>query len=95
MDAVKEQYYPVGNYDDQHMTWTTLHQKRDQTVSKFTNTFHTLRTKLGIKDSKRLLVIKYCGAIHKYIKTEMNFLDISALGSDYRYVFKIEYKFKQ
>jgi hypothetical protein len=32
MDAVKEQYYPVGNYDDQYMIWTTLHQKQDQTV---------------------------------------------------------------
>jgi hypothetical protein len=28
MDAVKEQYYLVGNYDDQYMRWTTLHQKR-------------------------------------------------------------------
>jgi hypothetical protein len=52
MDAVKEKYYPVGNYDDQYMRWTTLHQKWDQTVSEFTNTFHTLRTKLGIKDSE-------------------------------------------
>jgi hypothetical protein len=25
LDAVKEQYYPVGNYDDQYMRWTTLH----------------------------------------------------------------------
>jgi hypothetical protein len=24
VDAVKEQYYPVGNYDDQYMRWTTL-----------------------------------------------------------------------
>jgi hypothetical protein len=52
MDVVKEQYYPVGNYDDQYMRWTTLHQERDQTVSEFTNTFHTLCTKLGIKDSE-------------------------------------------
>jgi hypothetical protein len=22
VDAVKEQYYPVGNYDDQYMRWT-------------------------------------------------------------------------
>jgi hypothetical protein len=26
VDAVKEQYYPVGNYKDQYMRWTTLHQ---------------------------------------------------------------------
>jgi hypothetical protein len=25
VDAVKEQYYPVGNYEDQYMRWTTLH----------------------------------------------------------------------
>jgi hypothetical protein len=24
VDAVKEQYYPVGNYEDQYMRWTTL-----------------------------------------------------------------------
>ena len=29
VDAVKEQYYPVGKYDDQYMRWTTLQQERD------------------------------------------------------------------
>jgi hypothetical protein len=24
VDVVKEQYYPIGNYEDQHMRWTTL-----------------------------------------------------------------------
>jgi hypothetical protein len=52
VDAVKEQYYPVGNYEDQYMRWTTLWQERGQEVLEFTNTFHTLRTKLGIKDSE-------------------------------------------
>jgi hypothetical protein len=23
-DVIKEQYYPVGSYDDQYMKWTTL-----------------------------------------------------------------------
>ena len=63
VDAVKEQYYPAGNYEDQCMRWTTLRQERGQAVSDFTNTFHTLRTKLGIKDSKRHLVLKYRGAL--------------------------------
>jgi hypothetical protein len=44
VDAVKEQYYPIGNYEDQYMRWTTLQQERGQAVSEFTNTFHTLRT---------------------------------------------------
>jgi hypothetical protein len=35
-----------------YMRWTTLHQERGQEVLEFTNTFHTLRTKLGIKDSE-------------------------------------------
>jgi hypothetical protein len=74
VDAVKEQYYPVGNYDDQYMRWTTLHQERGQAVSEFTNTFHTLHTKLGIKYSERHLVLKYRGALHRYIQTEMEFL---------------------
>jgi hypothetical protein len=90
MDAVKEQYYPVENYDDQYMRWTTLASKGDQTVSEFTNTFHTLRTKLGIKDYERHLVLKYRGALHRYIQTEMDFLDISSLGATYRYAVKIE-----
>ena len=24
VDALKEEFYPVGNYDDQYMRWTTL-----------------------------------------------------------------------
>jgi hypothetical protein len=94
VDAVKEQYYPVGNYEDQYMRWTTLHQERGQSVLEFTNRFHTLRTKLGIKYSERHLVLKYRGALHRYIQTEMDFLDISSLGAAYRYVVKIEKKFK-
>jgi hypothetical protein len=95
VDAVKEQYYPVGNYEDQYMRWTTLRKERGQVVSEFTNTFHTLRTKLGIKDSEQHLVLKYCGALHRYIQTEMDFMDISSLGVAYRYVVKIEKTFKQ
>jgi hypothetical protein len=83
VDAVKEQYYPVGNYDDQYMRWTMLHQERGQSVMEFTNIFHTLRTKLGIKDFEKHLVLKYHGALHRYIQTEMEFLDISSLGAAY------------
>jgi hypothetical protein len=76
------------------MRWTTLRQERGQSISEFTNSFHTLHTKLGIKDSERHLVLKYHGALHRYIQTEMDFLDISSLGSAYRYAVKIEQKFK-
>jgi hypothetical protein len=48
-DDIKEQYYPVGSYDDFYSKWTTLWKERDQAVPKFINMFHTLRTKLGIK----------------------------------------------
>jgi hypothetical protein len=94
VDAVKEQYYIVGKYDDQYMRWTTLQQERGQAVSDFTNTFHTLRTNLGIKDSKRYLVLKYHGALQRYIQTEMDFLEISSMGVSYQYVVKIDQKFK-
>jgi hypothetical protein len=40
-------------------------------------------------------VLKYNGALHRYIRTEMEFLDISSLGATYRYVIKIEQKVKQ
>jgi hypothetical protein len=64
-------------------------------VPDFTNIFHTLGTKLGIKDSEKHLVLKYHGALHIYIQTEMEFLDISSLGATYRYAVKIEQKLKQ
>ena len=76
------------------MIWTTLRQERDQAVSEFTNTFHNLRTKMGIQDFERNLVLKYRGALHRYIQTEMDFLDISSLCIAYQYVVKIEQKFK-
>ena len=50
-DAIKEQYYPMGSYEDKYIQWTTLRQQRDQDVHELTNLLHTLRTKLGIKDS--------------------------------------------
>jgi hypothetical protein len=64
-------------------------------MPEFTNIFHTLRTKLGIKDSERHMVLKYCGGLHRYIKAKMDFLDISSLGATYRYAVKIERKLKQ
>ena len=94
-DAVKEQYYPVGSYEDKYIQWTTLRQQRDQDVHELTNLFHTLRTKLGIKDSEKHLVLKYRSCLHRYIQEEMEFLDISSLGTAYRYAAKIEQKFKQ
>jgi hypothetical protein len=91
--ALKEEFYLVGNYDDQYMRWTTLRQKRDQMVPEYTNIFHTFRSNLGIKDSERHLVLKYHSGLHKYIQTKMDFLDISSLGAAYRYAIKIEQKF--
>ena len=52
IDAVKEEFYPVRNYDDQYTRWMTLCQERDQIVLYYTNIFHTLHSKLGIRDSQ-------------------------------------------
>ena len=38
---------------------------------------------------------QYHDALHRYIQTEMEFLNISSLGVAYRYVVKIEQKLKQ
>ena len=62
---------------------------------EFTNVFHTLHTKLDIKDSEKHLVLKYHGCLHRYIQDDMEFMDISSLGTVYRYTVKIEHKFKQ
>jgi hypothetical protein len=40
-------------------------------------------------------VLKYHDYLHRYIKIEMEFLDITSLGTTYRYIIKIEKKFKQ
>ena len=85
----------MGNYDDPYTKWTILRQERDQTVSEYTNNFHTLRTKLGIKDFEQHLILKYRSDLHRYIQTDMEFLDISSLGFAYRYAIKIEEKFQQ
>jgi hypothetical protein len=66
-NSIKKQYYPVRIYNDLYTKWTTLWQERDQAVPDFTNIFHTLRTKLGIKDPERHLVLKYRSDLHRYI----------------------------
>jgi hypothetical protein len=40
-------------------------------------------------------VLKYRGALHRYIQNELEFLYISSLGMAYRYVITIEQKLKQ
>ena len=94
-DSIKGQYYLVGSYEDKYIQWTTMRQQRDQDVHELTDLFHTLCTKLGIKDSEKHLVLKYRSCLHRYIQEEMEFLDISSLGTAYRYATKIEQKFKQ
>ena len=46
------------------------------------------------QDSERHLVLKYRGALQRYIQTKIDFLDISSLGTAYQYTVKIEKKFK-
>jgi hypothetical protein len=93
-DSIKEKYYPFESYDDLYTKRATLRQERDQAVLDFTNIFNTPRTKLGIKYLERHLVLKYRSALHRYMQTEMKFLDISSLGAAYRYAVKIEHKLK-
>jgi len=64
-------------------------------VLDFTNVFHTLITKLGIKDSEKHLFLKYRDCLYRYIQDKMEFLDISSFGTTYQYALKIEKKFKQ
>jgi hypothetical protein len=94
-DAIKEQYYYVRIFDDLYTKWTKLWKERNKAVIEFTNIFHTLHTKMGIKYSERHLVLKYHGALHKYIQNKMEFINISSLGAAYQYVVKIEQKLKQ
>ena len=90
MDDIKEQYYPVESYDDLYTKWATLPQERVQAVLEFTNIFHALCTKMGIKYSEQHMVLIYRGGLHRYIQSEMEFLYIFSLGTTYRYVVKIK-----
>jgi len=65
MEALKDKYYHVGNYDGQYTKWSILCQERDQSVPEYTNKFHSLRTKIGIKDSGSHLVLKYWNGLHR------------------------------
>jgi hypothetical protein len=93
--AIKEQYYPMGSYEEKYIQWTALRWQRDKDVHELMNMFHTLCTKLVIKLSEKTLVFNYCSCLHRYIQEEMEFLDISLLGAAYWYAAKIEQKFKK
>ena len=84
----------MGSYEDKYIQWTMLQQQRNQDVHELMNLFHTLHTKLGIKDSEKNLVLMYRGCLHRYIQEEMEFLDISSLGTTYQCAAKIKHKFK-
>jgi hypothetical protein len=95
LDTIKEQYYFMGSYEDRYIQLTMLRQQRYQDVHELMNLSHTLRKKLCIKYSEKHLVLKYHICIHRYIQEEMEFLDISSVGTTYRYAANIEQKFKQ
>ena len=46
------------------------------------------------EDSEKHLVLKYRSCLHIYIQEEMEFLDISSLGTTYWYASKIQQKIK-
>ena len=41
------------------------------------------------------MALKYSCFLHRYMKNEMDFLDITSLGMTYQYAAKIEQKFKK
>ena len=51
VEHIKQEYYPEDTYEQKYMQWRLLQQKKDQSVQEYTNIFHALSTKLGIKDS--------------------------------------------
>jgi len=68
INSLKEQYYSVRNYDVQYMRWKNLCQERDQKMPEYSNIFHTLCTKMRIKDSQRYPILKYHGGLQRYIQ---------------------------
>lgn len=66
-DVLMEQYYPFGIYEDKFMRWTKLRLEMDQAVLEFTNIFHTLNIKIGIKDIEKTFMVQHPSCFHKYI----------------------------
>ena len=89
---IKEAYLPEDVYEQKYIEWQLLRQKRDQSVQDYTNTFHALSTNLGIEDSEKHQILKYCSGLHRYIQPEMEFLNIETLETIYKYATKIELK---
>jgi hypothetical protein len=56
VDSLKEEFFPIKNYDDQYMRWMTLCKKRDHTVLEYTDIFHAFHSTLDIKNSEQHLV---------------------------------------
>ena len=54
-------------YEEKYIKWTTLRHGRDQDVLEFTNGFHALRIKWGIKDFEQHLELNYRRFLHKHI----------------------------
>eukprot|EP00253_Pinus_taeda_P029008 PITA_29008 len=88
LDAIKEQYYPVGSYEDEYIKWTTLRQGRDQDVPEFTNLFILFTQSWVSRIRRQHLILKYRGCLHKYIQEEIQFLNIPSLGAAYQYAVK-------
>jgi hypothetical protein len=93
-DVIKEQYYPVGSYDDLYTKWTTLRKETKQCQSSQISSIPCAPSWVSKIQSDI-----WCSSIAMlYIdtsRTEMEFLDISSLGAAYQYVIKIEQKLKQ
>ena len=63
VDAIKEEYYPVGAYDDLYIQWQQLRQGKDQSVQDYTDKFHSLSARLGIQDTEQHRILKYCSGL--------------------------------
>jgi hypothetical protein len=63
-------------------------------MSEYTNIFHTLRSKLGIKDYERHLVLKYHSGIHRYIQIEMQSKSVYISWTSPHYAFLINMQSK-
>ena len=81
---------PEGIYEQEYIEWQLVRQNRDQSVENYTNTLHTLTSKLGIEYSKKHRILKYHSGLHRYIQNEMELLNIGTLQTTFKYGVKIE-----
>ena len=86
VEHVWREFHPPKCMEQQYKKWQQLRQLKDKTVQIYTNEFHQLMARLGVREEQKLLVLKYINNLAPYIQQEMEFLTIGTIVDAFNYV---------